>query len=175
MSQIKFRLQIFAKKAIEDYCMIRFALSQISHDFYAHENPFHGVPALFVLRIAIVYFSATFTHPISRYLFAAEETVSFGLDLEEKSAIACTTEDSGCDDDGSFARKSDIGLNLQLHLPPGFAPYTNLNHFNRQPLYGGRMTHSKLQQVGRVTKDAIETLHRYVLLLLLYLYFTWLH
>ena len=119
----------------------------------------------------LFHFDATFAHLISLYSFAAEETVSVGLDLEEKSATACATEDNSCDDDGSFARNSDIGLNLQLHLPPGLVPYTNLNHFNRQPLYGGRMTHSKLQQVGRVTKDAIETLHRYVLLLLLSLYY----
>eukprot|EP00794_Sanderia_malayensis_P003749 gene3749-4271_t len=62
-------------------------------------------------------------------------------------------------------QKRDLGLNLNFNLPslqsarpslPIIAPHA-MNQ--RYPLYDGRMTQSKLQQVGRVTRDAIEALH----------------
>ncbi len=62
------------------------------------------------------------------------------------------------------ASKDRIGLNLNFNLPsaerPGVLP---LHYTNPERLYDGRMTHSKLQQVGRVTRDAIEALHRLAL------------
>ena len=35
------------------------------------------------------------------------------------------------------------------------------DHFQTQRVYDGKMTQSKLKEVGKITKDAIETLHRY--------------
>ncbi len=55
------------------------------------------------------------------------------------------------------------GLNLNFNLPPSQSSAILVPTISnpQQRLYDGRMTHSKLQQVGRVTRDAIEALHRY--------------
>lgn len=52
--------------------------------------------------------------------------------------------------------KENRGTKL-LEDPPLFAGSAL---FNKERLYEGRMTKTKLQQVGRVTRDAIEELHR---------------
>ena len=39
------------------------------------------------------------------------------------------------------------------------------DHIRPAPLFGGRMTETRLKEVGRITKGAIEQLHKYVSLL----------
>ena len=68
-----------------------------------------------------------------------------------------------CDDEHGGGQRRDKGLNLDMHLPPSLAASLNAFASHQDRLYDGRMTKGKLQQVGRVTRDAIEVLHRYAL------------
>ena len=52
------------------------------------------------------------------------------------------------------------GLHVETNPNQKQGAFKVPEYFNRQRLYGGRMTSADLRQVGRVTRDAIETLHR---------------
>lgn len=57
-------------------------------------------------------------------------------------------------------RSREVFPNLGIDLPHSTVQFQGPDHFVKQKLYEGRMTSSKLKQVGRITRDAIETLHR---------------
>ncbi|XP_065053332.1 transcription termination factor 2-like [Rhopilema esculentum] len=82
---------------------------------------------------------------------------------ELPSDHSCDTDKNDAVVDILHAGKDGCPVNAQLDSELFFVsskgPGSVGDHFQTQRLYDGKMTQSKLKEVGKITKDAIETLH----------------